>query len=447
MVSMPRRPASSNARSRLPEFPLVDSPTAMSSRLPNAASCRANTTSTPTSLHSAVTTEVSLASPNAGSGGAVPPGLRNSVASWAASVALPPLPKANSRPPAANRAAISRAHSAIRAPSRPATARRSSPISAALATVDARTWSSTVVRSPASAYRNGYSASRSSLMRCRPAGYHGYRFPRVHQDGVAHPGADQGHADGFLTRPGVDDGHLVPEQPHDGDFHRLVRAGDTDVPDAFRQFAHVTTPGPSTPGCSKNTCTSSQSTWYIVTCISLTTRGSAEPATSTWSATLPACWLPSTRGSPTRATVSSPSSLAVSSPATTLGLSLSAAMPIAMSAGLARYLSWCVKISAMPSRSAIPVTVAASAVSEMAGSARLPTMTGWTNSTATCCASVLAPPVPNTTSLPPRWKRTAMAWQAAATASAWPASSLAGPLRSSNIRRASDSFTGRGPSA
>ena len=35
-----------------------------------------------------------------------------------------------------------------------------------------------------------------------------------------------------------------------------------------------------------------------------------------------------------------------------------------------------------------------------AGSARLPTMTGWTNSTATCCASVLAPPVPNTTSLP-----------------------------------------------
>src|SRR5689334_1730526 len=386
MVSMPRRPASSNARSRLPEFPLVDSPTAMSSRLPNAASCRANTTSTPTSLHSAVTTEVSLASPNAGSGGAVPPGLRNSVASWAASVALPPLPKANSRPPAANRAAISRAHSSSRAPSRAPTARRSSPISAALATVDARTWSSTVVRSPVSAYRNGYSASRSSLM----GAYHRYRFPRVHQDGVADTGAHQRHTNGFLSCPGVDHGHLVPEQPHDGDFHSLVRASNADVIDALWQaFAHVTTPGPSTPGCSKNTCTSSQSTWYIVTCISLTTRGSAEPATSTWSAILPACWLPSTRRPPTRATVSSPSSLAVSSPATTLGLSLSAAMPIAMSAGLARYLSWCVKISAMPSRSAIPVTVAASAVSEMAGSARLPTMTGWTNSTATCCASVL----------------------------------------------------------
>ena len=48
-----------------------------------------------------------------------------------------------------------------------------------------------------------------------------------------------------------------------------------------------------------------------------------------------------------------------------------------------------------------PVIVATSVVSEMAGSARLPTMTGCTNSTATCCASVLAAPVPNTTSLPP----------------------------------------------
>src|SRR5690349_10247603 len=232
MVSMPRRPASSNARSRLPEFPLVDSPTAMSSRLPNAASCRANTTSTPTSLHSAVTTEVSLASPNAGSGGAVPPGLRNSVASWAASVALPPLPKANSRPPAANRAAISRAHSSIRAPSRPTTARRSSPISAALATVDARTWSSTVVRSPVSAYRNGYSASRSSLMGAN----HGDRLPGVHQDRVAHARAHQGHADGFLAGPGVDHGHLVLEQPDDPDLDRRVRARDADSIPAFARL-------------------------------------------------------------------------------------------------------------------------------------------------------------------------------------------------------------------
>src|SRR5690348_5454034 len=214
MVSMPRRLASSNARSRLSEFPLVDSPTAMSSGRANAASCRANTTSTPTSLHSAVITEVSLASPNAGSGEKSPPGFRNSVASWAASVALPPLPKANSRPPAANLAAISRAHASIRAPSRAATARRSSPISAALATVDARTCPSTVVRSLVSAYRNGYSASRSSLM----GTHHGDSFPRVHQDGVARTGADQRHTDRFLTCPGVDHRHLVLEQPDHPDL-------------------------------------------------------------------------------------------------------------------------------------------------------------------------------------------------------------------------------------
>ena len=59
---------------------------------------------TPMSLHSAVTTEMSLASPSAGSGRPVPPGFRNSAASCWASVALPPLPKASSRPPAANRA-------------------------------------------------------------------------------------------------------------------------------------------------------------------------------------------------------------------------------------------------------------------------------------------------------------------------------------------------------
>ena len=64
-----------------------------------------NTTSTPMSLHSAVTTDVSLASPKAGSGWVSPRGRRNRAGRCCASVALPPLPKANSRPPAANRAA------------------------------------------------------------------------------------------------------------------------------------------------------------------------------------------------------------------------------------------------------------------------------------------------------------------------------------------------------
>jgi hypothetical protein len=51
-------------------------------------------------------------------------------------------------------------------------------------------------------------------------------------------------------------------------------------------------------------------------------------------------------------------------------------MPSAMSSGPARHRIWWAKMSPMPSRAASPVTVAMSAVSEMAGSARLPTMTG-----------------------------------------------------------------------
>src|ERR1700733_8160117 len=423
MVSMPFWLAVSKARSRLAELPLVDRPIAMSFLRPKAASCREKTTSTPMSSHSAVSSAVSLPSANPGL-----PLLRNSVASCWASVALPPLPNANSRPPAANRAAAARAHSAIRAPSPAHTVRRSSLISSALATVDARTWASTADRFELSAYRNGYRASRSLM-----AGVHyGDGFLRVHQDGVAYAGAHQGHADRLRTGAGVDNGHLVLEQLHHPHLYRGVGTGDADLPLAF---AHVSTPGPSTPGCSKNTWTSSHSTWYAVTCTSLTTRGSREAATSTWSAALLAAIAPPSP--PVRAPVSRPSSRAAASPASTAALCPSGSRLRAMSAGPARNRIWWAKIASTPERSAIPVTVATSVVSEMAGSARLPTITGWTNSTATCCASVLAPPVPNTTSFPPEWNRTAIAWQAAATASACPARSRVGAVRSSNSRTAS----------
>ncbi len=63
MVSMPRLLASSKARSRLAELPLVDRPTAMSCLPPKAAIGRENTTSTPMSLQSAVITAASLVSP------------------------------------------------------------------------------------------------------------------------------------------------------------------------------------------------------------------------------------------------------------------------------------------------------------------------------------------------------------------------------------------------
>src|SRR5215469_8466708 len=285
-VSSPRRLASSNARSRFSEFPLVDSPTAMSVRRPNAAICLAKTTSTPMSLHSAVTTDVSLASPSAGSGRASPPGFRNRVASSWASVALPPLPKASSRPPPANRAAASRAQDIRRALSRVLTSRRSSVISRAFATVDRRTSSRTAGRSLAPEYRNGYSDSIASgwpscggIRGVAPPGWlrviwsspHGVapeapgtpgdrdRFPGVHQDRVPHARVDQRDADLFLAVAGLDHGEVVVEQPDDCYRDGRVRAGDAHLVVTLG-YAHATTSGARRPGCSKNTCTSSQST-------------------------------------------------------------------------------------------------------------------------------------------------------------------------------------------
>src|SRR6478752_8055852 len=171
------------------------------------------------------------------------------------------------------------------------------------------------------------------------------------------------------------------------------------------------------------------------------TRGSSERATRTWST---AGLVPITPSPPpVSAMVSMPIRLAASIPRSTLGLLPSAAMPSAMSAGSASRAIWWAKMPSMPSLAASPVTVATSAVSEMAGSARLPTITGWTNSTATCSASVLSVPVPNTTSLPPWWKRTAMAWQVAATAPAWPARSSTGACLRANSAATSSSVLGR----
>src|SRR6266568_861423 len=105
--------------------------------------------------------------------------------------------------------------------------------------------------------------------------------PGVHQDRISHARRHQGHADRLFARAGVDHGHLVVKQPQHPDLHGHIRTGDADSVQAFARLwlAHAITPGASTPGCSKNTCTSSHSTWYAVTCSSLTTRGSAEAAT------------------------------------------------------------------------------------------------------------------------------------------------------------------------
>src|SRR6516225_8388066 len=195
-------------------------------------------------------------------------------------------------------------------------------------------------------------------------------FLGVHQDGVAGPGLDKRDADLLLALAGVHHGQLVAEQPQHGDLDGGVGAGDAHIAVALRNSAgpgghsalrgtppdprwpgtphrlkapflrhgalalphrpdtmgshcsalpragHANTPGLRVPGCSRNTCTSSHSTWYMVTCISLTTLGSSDSATSTWSATgLPAISRPLR---PVSAIVSRPSSLAVASPASTL---------------------------------------------------------------------------------------------------------------------------------
>src|SRR5580704_18485229 len=113
----------------------------------------------------------------------------------------------------------------------------------------------------------------------RSAPNHGDGLAGVDQDGVAHARGHQGHADGLLARAGLDHGHLVGQQPQHRDLHGGIRTGDAAVATAVFLAHHAITPGASTPGCSKNTCTSSQSTWYAVTCSSLTTRGSGEAAT------------------------------------------------------------------------------------------------------------------------------------------------------------------------
>src|SRR5271156_4555609 len=105
-VYKPRCRASASAVSRLGELPLVDIAIAMSPAFARAINCRANTSSNPTSLPSAVTIAGSAGNDQAGNG--LPAGGReNRAAKVVESVQLPPFPKVNIRPPDAKRRAIS----------------------------------------------------------------------------------------------------------------------------------------------------------------------------------------------------------------------------------------------------------------------------------------------------------------------------------------------------
>src|SRR5712692_10301315 len=104
---------------------------------------------------------------------------------------------------------------------------------------------------------------------------------------------------------------------------------------------------------------------------------------------------------PVNPSVSKPRDLATSSVVTTFVQFPCGEKPIAMSWGRANVLRWCAKVNpAFPSANT-PLSVALSLVSARAGSARLPTITGCTNSTETCWASVAHAPFPKASSRPP----------------------------------------------
>ena len=131
MVSSPRREHSSSPRSTLTESPLVENPTAMSPAVAWAMICRENTRSKPTSLASAVSTARSSTRDMAGRG-RPPGGRRKRSTAPSASVALPPLPNAKSRPPRRKRSAIAVAAASSASPHRSRVAVRSARLSVIL---------------------------------------------------------------------------------------------------------------------------------------------------------------------------------------------------------------------------------------------------------------------------------------------------------------------------
>ena len=75
---------------------------------------------------------------------------------------------------------------------------------------------------------------------------------------VGERGYGQTDLDLVLARAGVDHGQLVGQQPQHRDLDGGIGTGNAD---AISAFTHASTPGARTPGCSKNTCTSSHSRW------------------------------------------------------------------------------------------------------------------------------------------------------------------------------------------
>ena len=225
-VSMPRLLASSKARSRLSELPLVDRPTAMSVLPPKAATCRAKTTSTPMSLLSAVSTDASLARLSGGQRRRRPAGRQEQRrqllrVGCAAAVAEGQQPAARREP----RGHVPRAGQqpgAVGGPHRPAQ------LQDLLRLGDRRL--THLLEHGGHICRAGVEERVKRLDRagsgrprapCRsePASsrHHRDRFLGVDQDRVADRGGDQGDADFLDALAGVDERQAVVEQPDNGD--------------------------------------------------------------------------------------------------------------------------------------------------------------------------------------------------------------------------------------
>src|SRR6202167_3666184 len=161
MVYKPRWRASASAVSRLGELPLVDIAMAMSPVFARAINWRANTSSNPTSLPSAVTIAWSAVNDHAGKG--FPAGGRqNKAANVVESVQLPPFPKVNIRPPAAKRRAISPAARPSGSALAFSVVRRSARLSPAFACADAARSASSDCGLSSCASMNGYRKSVGS---------------------------------------------------------------------------------------------------------------------------------------------------------------------------------------------------------------------------------------------------------------------------------------------
>mmetsp|Transcript_4958 Transcript_4958/g.17991 ORF Transcript_4958/g.17991 Transcript_4958/m.17991 type:complete len:229 (-) Transcript_4958:3577-4263(-) len=122
---------------------------------------------------------------------------------------------------------------------------------------------------------------------------------------------------------------------------------------------------------------------------------------------------------PASASVLACSSCAASRPRSTLRELPLVDTPSTMSPAFTRPGIWRANTSSKPTSLPTAVSMAMSCARLCAGSAGRPAVTGCWNSTATCAASQLEPPLPMVYRRPPRRKTSAISWAARSTSLPW----------------------------